>query len=122
MAPLATVDDVQVRADHPLTDSERTRATVLIADATAIIYTDVPDISTPPPATAVGVVCTAVLRALSSPADGMRSETVGGHSRTVAHEGGGLYFTEDELDRLRPQRPHPRGAFSIWTTPDTGGD
>jgi hypothetical protein len=120
MLPLATVDDVQDRSDHPLTDSERTRATVLIADATAIIYTDVPDISAPPPATAVGVVCTAVLRALSSPADGMRSETVGGHSRTVAHEGGGLYFTEAELDRLRPQRPQPRGAFSIWTTPDTG--
>jgi hypothetical protein len=123
MPPLATVDDVNARADHPLTDPERVRATVLITDATAIVYTHVPDIPTPPPATAVGVICTAVLRALSSPADGIRSETVGGHSRTVAHEGGGLYFTEAELDLLRPQRPQPRGAFSIWTVPpgQTGG-
>jgi hypothetical protein len=119
--PLATPDDVQARADHPLTDMERVRVTVLLADATAIAYTHVPDIPTPPPPTAVGVICTAVLRALSSPPDGIRSETVGGYSRTVAHEGGGLYFTEAELDLLRPPRPQPRGAFSIWTTTDTGG-
>jgi hypothetical protein len=118
--PLASAEDVQARADHVLTNTERVRVTVLLADATAIAYTHVPDIPTPPPATAVGVICTAVLRALSSPADGIRSETVGGHSRTVAHEGGGLYLTEAELDLLRPPRPQPRGAFSIWTTPDTG--
>jgi hypothetical protein len=120
-AILATVADIEARADHPLTDPERARATVLLADAMAIVYTHVPDIPIPPPATAVGVVCTAVLRALASPPDGIRSETVGGYSRTVAHEGGGLYFTEAELDLLRPQRPQPRGAFSIWTAPDTGG-
>jgi hypothetical protein len=119
--PLAIVADVQTRADHALTDTQRDRVTALIADATAIAYTHVPDITSPPPATAVGVVCTAVLRALASPPDGIRSETVGSYSRTVAHEGGGLYFTEAELDLLRPPRPQPRGAFSIWTTPDTGG-
>jgi hypothetical protein len=113
--PLATVDDVQARADHPLTDPERTRATVLLADATAIAHNHVPDIPTPPPATAVGVICTAVLRALSSPPDGIRSETVGGYSRTVAHDGGGLYFTDKELELLRPPRSLPRGAFSIWS-------
>jgi hypothetical protein len=113
--PLATPDDVQARTDRPLTDTERARVTVLLADATAIAYSQVPDIPSPPPPTAVGVVCTAVLRALATPADGIRSETVGGYSRTVAHDGGGLYFTDDELDLLRPPRPLPRGAFSIWT-------
>ncbi|MEV4313000.1 hypothetical protein [Actinocrispum sp. NPDC049592] len=126
LVSLASVEDVQARADHPLTDEERSRTTALLADAAAIAYTYVPDISTPPPPTAVGVVCTAVLRALASPADGIRSETVGGYSRTVAHEGGGLYFTEAELDLLRPPRSQPRGAFSIWTVPpapstQTGG-
>jgi hypothetical protein len=119
--PLATVADVADRADHVLPDEQRARVGVLIADATAIAYAHVPDIPFPPPPTAVEVVCTAVLRALASPPDGIRSETVGGYSRTVAHEGGGLYFTEAELDLLRPQRPQPRGAFSIWTTSDTGG-
>lgn len=119
-AVLATPDDVQARADHVLTDAERSRVAVLLTDATAIACTYVPDVPNPAPPTAVGVVCTAVLRALASPPDGVRSETVGGYSRTVAHEGGGLYFTEAELDLLRPPRPQPRGAFSIWTTPDTG--
>ena len=67
----------------------------------------------PPPPTAVGVVCTAVLRALNVPADGLKEEAIGGHSRTSAHEGGGLYLTDDELDLLRPT-PNG-GAFSIWT-------
>jgi hypothetical protein len=119
LPPLAAVDDVQARADHTLSDQERTRAVALIADATAIAYTHVPDIPTPPPPTAVGVICTAVLRALASPPDGIRSETVGGYSRTVAHDGGGTYLTDDELNLLRPPRPQPRGAFSIWTTSPT---
>ncbi|GAB3873785.1 hypothetical protein GCM10029964_014630 [Kibdelosporangium lantanae] len=56
MLSLATVDDVQARADHTLTDQERTQAVALLADAVAIAYTHVPDIPTPPPPTAVGVV------------------------------------------------------------------
>ncbi|MBP2320487.1 hypothetical protein JOF56_000872 [Kibdelosporangium banguiense] len=124
-APLATVSDVQDRAPQPLTEAERARATVLILDASAIAFSKVPDLPQPPPATAVGVICTAVLRALASPADGNKSETIGGHSRTAAHEGGGLYLTDDELDLLRAPPPEPRGAFSIWTVPPTppaGGD
>ncbi|ONI86927.1 hypothetical protein ALI144C_09740 [Actinosynnema sp. ALI-1.44] len=99
-----------------LNAEQLSRAAVLIADASAIVYAKVPDLSQPPPATAVGVICTAVLRAMASPADGNKSETIGEHTRTAAHEGGGLYLTEDELDLLRPPSPAPRAAFSIWTT------
>ncbi|WP_158885071.1 hypothetical protein [Amycolatopsis anabasis] len=115
LAPLATVADVQARTDEALSTEQQARVAVLIADASAIIRHDVPNMPEPPPDTAVGVVCTAVLRALASPADGNASETVGGHSRTAAHAGGGLYLTDDELDRLRPPVPPPRAAFSIWT-------
>lgn len=113
--PLATVADVQARTDVQLTTEQQARAAVLIADATALTRSRVPDLPTPPPATAPGVICTAVLRALASPPDGNKSETVGGHTRTAAHSGGGLYLTDDELDLLRPPAPAPRAAFSIWT-------
>jgi hypothetical protein len=119
LVSLATVADVQDRAPQPLTDAERDRASVLIADASAIVVVKVPDLPQPPPATAVGVICTAVLRALASPADGNKSETVGTYTRTAAHEGGGLYLTDEELDLLRAPRPAPRGAFTIWTVPPT---
>lgn len=115
MTPLATVADVQARTDVQLTAEQQARAAVLIADASAIVHARVPDLPDPPPATAPGVIATAVLRALASPPDGNKSETTGSHSRVAAHEGGGLYLTEDELDLLRPSPPAPRGAFSIWT-------
>jgi hypothetical protein len=113
--PLATVADVQARTDVELTPAQQARATVLIADAGALARSRVIPFPAPPPDTAVGVICTAVLRALASPADGNKSETVGGHTRVAAHEGGGLYLTDDELDLLRPAAPGRGGAFSIWT-------
>lgn len=113
-APLATVADVQSRTEVELTEEQRARAAVLVADASAIARARVPELPTPPPATAPGVIATAVLRALAAPPDGNRSETVGTHSRVAAHDGGGLYLTEEELDLLRPSLPAPRGAFSIW--------
>lgn len=61
------------------------------------------------------MICTAVLRAMALPPDGNKSETVGRHSHTTAHEGGGLYLTDDELDLLRPHSPPPRDTFSVWT-------
>lgn len=114
-SPLATVADVQARAENELTTVQQARAAVLLADASARVRQQVPDLPDPPPDTAPGVICTAVLRALASPPDGNASETVGGHSRTAAHAGGGLYFTNDELDLLRPPVPAPRAAFTIWT-------
>lgn len=114
-APLATVMDVQARTEVALSNEQQARATVLIADASALARARVPNLPTPPPATAAGVISTAVLRALASPPDGNTSETVGGHSRTAAHAGGGLYLTEDELDLLRPPPSSAGGAFSIWT-------
>jgi hypothetical protein len=115
VTPLASVGDVQARAAQPLDDEQLARAAVLLADASAIVHTKVPDMPQPPPDTAVGVVATAVLRALATPADGLTNETVGEVSRTAAHAGGGLYFTADELELLRPVPPSPTGAFSIWT-------
>ncbi|ACU37163.1 hypothetical protein [Actinosynnema mirum] len=112
--PLATVADVQARTEVELTEEQRARAAVLIADASAVARARVPELPAPPPATAPGVIATAVLRALAAPPDGNRSETVGAHSRVAAHDGGGLYLTEDELELLRPPLPAPRGAFSIW--------
>ncbi|WP_433268168.1 hypothetical protein ACQPZF_03540 [Actinosynnema sp. CS-041913] len=112
---LATVADVQARTEVQLTVEQQARAAVLIGDASAVIRARVPELSDPPPATAPGVIATAVLRALASPPDGNKSESVGSHSRVAAHEGGGLYLTDDELDLLRPPPAAPRGAFSIWT-------
>jgi hypothetical protein len=112
---LATLADVQARSAQPLNDEQQARATVLLLDASAMVGTLVPDMPQPPPDTAVGVVSTAVLRALANPADGLTTETVGEVSRTAAHAGGGLYFTADELELLRPVPPAPRGAFTIWT-------
>ncbi|MFD8494261.1 hypothetical protein [Amycolatopsis sp. NPDC059657] len=112
---MATVADLQARTEYDLTTGQQARAAVLIADASALARARVPDLPDPPPATAPGVICTAVLRALAAPPDGNKSETVGGHSRTAAHAGGGLYLTDDELDLLRPPIPAPRGVFSIWT-------
>lgn len=113
--PLATVADVQARTDVPLTTEQQARVTVLIDDASALALARVPGLPTPPPATAVGVISTAVLRALATPPDGNASETVGGYTRTAAHAGGGLYLTDDELDLLRPPPSSAGGAFSIWT-------
>ena len=112
---LATVVDVQARTDVQLSAAQRVLVAVLLGDASALARQRVPDLPDPPPDTAPGVICTAVLRALASPADGNTSETVGGHSRTAAHAGGGLYFTDDELDLLRPPIPAPRATFTIWT-------
>ena len=114
--PLATVADVQARSAQPLDTEQQARAGVLLADASAMIRVLVPDMPQPPPDTVVGVVTTAVLRALATPADGLTTESVGEVSRTAAHAGGGLYFTEDELALLCPVPPSPTGAFSIWTT------
>lgn len=110
---LATVDDVQARTDHQFTTDERARVAVLCADASAMARSLVPTMPVPAPATAVGVVSTAVLRALASPPEGLTEEAIGGHTRTLAHDGGGLYFTDTELTLLRPA-PNA-GAFSIWT-------
>lgn len=56
----------------------------------------------------------AVLRALATPPRGLKDEVIGGHSRTLANDGGGgLYFTDTELDLLGPA-PNG-GAFPIWT-------
>lgn len=113
--PLATVLDLQIRTDAQLDPAAQARAEVLIADASALARARVPGLPIPPPATAVGVICTAVLRALATPPDGNKSETVGGYTRTAAHAGGGLYLTDDELDLLRPPPSSAGGAFSIWT-------
>lgn len=112
---LATVIDVQARTEVELDVAQQARAAVLIADASALARTRVPTMSSPPPETAVGVICTAVLRALATPPDGTKSETVGGYTRTAAHAGGGLYLTDEELDLLRPPPSSAGGAFSIWT-------
>ncbi|WP_026424675.1 hypothetical protein [Actinokineospora inagensis] len=114
--PLATVSDVQARTDQDMTPEQQARAAVLIADASALARSRVMPFPNPPPDTAVGVICTAVLRALGTPADGTKSETVGGHTRVPAREGGGLYLTDDEIDALRPAAPNRGGVFSIWTT------
>ncbi|CRK55431.1 hypothetical protein [Alloactinosynnema sp. L-07] len=113
--PLATVVDVQARTDVAFTPEQQSRVAVLIADATALVHARVPGLSSPAPPTAVGVISTAVLRALATPPDGNASETIGAYTRTAAHAGGGLYLTEDELDLLRPPASSAGGAFSIWT-------
>jgi hypothetical protein len=112
---IATADDVQARTEQEFTPAERARVTVLCADASAMARSLVPSMTVPPPATAVGVVSAAVLRALAAPPEGLKDEAIRGQSRTLAHDGGGLYLTRDELELLRPPTPVPCGAFSVWT-------
>lgn len=69
------MDDVQARTDQQFTLAERARVAVLCADATAMARGLVPTMSTPSPPTAVGVVSTAVLRALATLPEGIKTST-----------------------------------------------
>ncbi|OKI28602.1 hypothetical protein A6A25_30795 [Saccharothrix sp. CB00851] len=83
MATVANVANVQARTEAQLTTEQQTRAALLVGDASAIIHARVPDLSDPPRATAPGAIATAVLRALASPPDGNKSETVGGQHNNL---------------------------------------
>ena len=61
------MEDVQARTETQLTPVQRALAAVYCADASAMAHNRVPNMANPPPPTAVGVVCTAVLRALNVP-------------------------------------------------------
>ncbi|TWP46039.1 hypothetical protein FKR81_37335 [Lentzea tibetensis] len=120
--PLATVADLQTRTEVELTLEQKGLGGS--ADRRCVRNGTRPRpgiFRSPPPATAPGVICTALLRTLASPPpDGNTSETVGGHTRTAAHAM--AFSTSPMTSSTRSARPcpEPRGAFSIWTARDPG--
>jgi hypothetical protein len=110
MSTLATLADLETRLGGPigdatvLPDAERDRAQAALDDAEAAAFTEmgiaawVGDV----PPDVVRVVCARALRELRNP-EGIRSETLGGYSYSLAGGGdtvtGG--FTADERRTLR---------------------
>lgn len=90
---LASVADVQARTDQEFNETDNARVAVLLGDATAMVGVLVPDMPMPPPDTAVAVIAAAVLRALATPPDGIRTETVGGlHSNVSSRRRWALFY------------------------------
>lgn len=102
--PFASVDDLAARW-HSLTDTERTTATTLLADASDVIRTTVPTWAAASPDTLRRVTCAMVKRAMIA-ADNVgvskASETVGpfANSWTFSNPGGDLYLTKMEKRSL----------------------
>lgn len=104
MADFATVDDLAARLlGRDLTEDERAKVPNLIADASAIMREQVPDIDARQPATATGVCCAMVLRVVLNP-EGKRQQSVDDYSYTTdsARSSGELYLTAQELAQLQP--------------------
>ncbi|WP_435173295.1 Gp19/Gp15/Gp42 family protein [Actinacidiphila sp. bgisy145] len=104
MADFATVDDLAGRLiGRDLTDDERAKAPALLADASAIMREQVPDIDTRQPATAVGVCCAMVLRVVLNP-EGKRQQSIDDYSYTTdsARSSGELYLSDQERAQLQP--------------------
>lgn len=100
----ATVDDVATRW-RTLSESETTRCTALLADASDLIRTSCPNWQTASETSLRRVTCAAVIRALQS-GDMMgvsqTSQTTGPFSEqvTYANPGGDLYLTRAEKKTL----------------------
>jgi hypothetical protein len=111
MTAFATLYQFQMRFERPVASDEEPRVGALLDDATAIIRAQVPQLTDPPPATVVNVVCAMVARVIRNP-DGKRSETIDDYSftRDNAVSVGGLYLTEAEKDVLTSPGA---GAFTI---------
>lgn len=108
-----TTDDLTARW-RPLTDAEQSVASALLDDAWAILNTLAPAVSdlesdSPAEAVAKSLVCAAVLRVMRNP-DGNKSESIDDYSftRDASVAGGGLYYSDDELELVRGVEPKAR--------------
>lgn len=102
--PFASVDDLAARW-HSLTDTERTTATTLLADASDVIRTTVPTWADASQDTLKRVTCAMVKRAMIAANNvgvSQASETVGpfANSWTFSNPGGDLYLTKWEKRSL----------------------
>lgn len=124
--PFATTDDLAARW-RPLSPAEETRAAVLLADASAIVRAEFPDVDgrlgAVPPTLDVAipglVVCSMVKRAMVATADmagvSSQQQSAGPYSLglTFANPTGDLYITKAERRMLGGGQR----AFTIDTTP-----
>ena len=118
--PFASVDELEA-GWHPLLDSERARAGVLLARATRLIRAQCPGwhaAEQANPGVCADVCCAMVQRAMASPGvdvpDGVRqmSQTTGSFSDsyTFDNPSGNLYLRDEERRALKPGRGR---AFTI---------
>lgn len=112
--PFASVDELEA-GWHPLLDSERGRAGVLLARATRLIRAQCPGWHTAEqanPGVCADVCCAMVQRAMASPGvdvpDGVRqmSQTTGSFQDTYTFDNpsGNLYLRDEERRALNPRR------------------
>jgi len=129
--PFATPDDLVARW-RPLTGPERDRATVLLADASALIRSLAAGIDakitagTMDPLVPKAVACAMVKRQMQGPADldgvSQHSETKGPFSESVtfANPSGDLYLTKTERQQLGISTARQRaGHVDMFTIPNT---
>lgn len=104
----ATVPDLEGRW-HALTEAERARAALLLADASQYIRDECPGWEASPARTRTAIVCAMVQRAMLA-GDRMgvtnSQQTAGSFSESVTYGNpmGDLYLTEGEKGRLRGGR------------------
>lgn len=105
--PFATVADLEARW-HPLTDSERAKAEVLIGDASDMIIDAAADVDSVRPETLTRICCQMVKRAMIAEAANptgvtQYSQTAGSFSEsgTYANPTGDLYLLAAEKRALR---------------------
>ena len=96
--PFATVEDLEARW-RALSDNERIRADVLLADATDLIVSKCPRWESATPRTRKRVVCAVVRRAMQG------GDAIGG----VTDSGGGIY---SEPHGIIASESHTTGPFS----------
>lgn len=123
MTPFATNDDLAARW-RPLTDAEKARADVLIADASRMIRRLYPDVDSRIAAGELeladltAIVCAMVKRVMLAPADldgvESRAQATGPHSVSdkFSNPLGNMYLTAEEKDILGGETSSSE-AFSI---------
>ncbi|GAB3293009.1 Gp19/Gp15/Gp42 family protein [Pseudoclavibacter terrae] len=117
--PFASVTDLEARW-KTLTADERTRAAVLLGDASQLILDEVPRATDADPKTRQRIVCGIVKRAMSGPADGVGitslQQGAGPFQATTqfANPTGDLYLTAADRRALGAKRQR---AFEIDLLP-----
>lgn len=125
-AALAAWEDVQARW-RPLSTAEQDLATIRLGDASALLRTLIPGIDARIAADSTGnlaavaksTVADVVIRFLQNPNGAKQlQETIGPRSYGMTLDGRptGIFFTDGELDSLRPSAAADRSSTALGTT------